>query len=92
MEAERILVIILSLTLTVMLLIGIIIMVKVLILINRVKKISDNVENLTDKAVSVSELVKAAASSMAVSKIFANIVRSSRRYSKKTNKKGDEDE
>ncbi len=73
MDAETVLVIILSVTLAVFLVVGIITLIKVIDLLNSLKRITDKAEKFAESAESLGEFFKDVSGNLAIGKLVHNI-------------------
>ena len=72
MEAEKILVIILSATLALFLVLAIIAVSKIILILGHLKRIAEKAEHIADSAETVGEFFKTGAKSMSVAKLFVH--------------------
>lgn len=73
MDAERVLIIILSVTLSVFLLVAIVATVKVIDILNSIKRITAKAEKLAEGAENIGEFFKDVSGNLAIGKLIHNI-------------------
>lgn len=86
MTAERLLVIILAVALAVLLVLSIIAIVRVLQLVSQLKKATEHIERITEKALSLSDILKIIAAPLTAIKLFFKIARTADKKKQKRNR------
>lgn len=93
MEAERLLVILLSITLIVVLIIVAVLLANVIKVVQAIRSVADKTEAIADNLVSASNTVRKAATPVVVSRAISNLVEKfSSKVKSKRSKKGGDDE